>query len=501
LLDTLLQEIKISNPKMYSRLLRSSLQLPRQHGDALHVPASYLPTTINPACVRMLSATATNTNFPRRSENKTNIDSSHLKSAMLLSLRPSFSNNILSNSFVLHQRNFSVSVVVREATTGEVVGDSVKTASETVLNSSDSVIASGATNTATLGQTVVESATTPVVTETASLPSELVLDFLPEKPVPLDPTVLVGEPTFESLGLASWWPAGRLQAWMEYAHVDLGLEWYQTIAVTALCLRLISFPIVVITQRNVAHMANHQPHMAAIQEKMTDARRRGDMFESAQLGNEFQEYMKKHGINPLKNALPMMVQIPIFMSMFLGLRKMANLPVQSMETGGVLWFENLTMADPFYLLPLLTSCSLFLQLRLGVDGNRLDSMGPTGRLIMTGIPFILMPISMNFPSALTFYWMCTNLIAIVQVRCLRTPAVRRKLGIPQIEVAKSTNSNKPKKGFRQNVRDTLDNWRAQSDIADRRAMDEKLFKEAGSVKPVKTYAYDPSKPVIVKRRV
>ena len=33
----------------------------------------------------------------------------------------------------------------------------------------------------------------------------------------------------------------------------------------------------------------------------------------------------------------------------------------SMEFGGVLWFENLTMADPFYLLPLLTSCSLYLQ--------------------------------------------------------------------------------------------------------------------------------------------
>ena len=111
---------------MYSRLLRSSLQLPRQHGDALHVPASYLPTTNKPACVRMLSATATNTKFPRRSENKTNIDPSHLKSAVLLSLRPSLLNNILDNSFMLHQRNFSVSAVVREGTTGEVVGDSVK---------------------------------------------------------------------------------------------------------------------------------------------------------------------------------------------------------------------------------------------------------------------------------------------------------------------------------------------------------------------------------------
>ena len=58
--------------------------------------------------------------------------------------------------------------------------------------------------------------------------------------------------------------------------------------------------------------------------------------------------MAKHQINPVKNVLPGMIQMPIFISMFLGLRKMANLPVPSMETGGILWFENLTMMDPLH---------------------------------------------------------------------------------------------------------------------------------------------------------
>ena len=98
-----------------------------------------------------------------------------------------------------------------------------------------------------------------------------------------------------------------------------------------------------------------------LQEKMSDARRRGDLYESAQLGNELQVFMGKKGINPLKNAVPIMLQVPVFMSFFFGLRAMAYCPVQSMTTGGLFWFENLTMADPFYLLPILTSTTLYLQ--------------------------------------------------------------------------------------------------------------------------------------------
>ena len=51
---------------------------------------------------------------------------------------------------------------------------------------------------------------------------EILLDFLPEKPLPLDPSAILGEPSFDSLGLGSWWPSGRLQLFMEYLHVDIG---------------------------------------------------------------------------------------------------------------------------------------------------------------------------------------------------------------------------------------------------------------------------------------
>ena len=68
--------------------------------------------------------------------------------------------------------------------------------------------------------------------------NELVLDFLPEKPLPVDgdsSSLLLGmDPSLESLGLASWWPSGRVQYFMEFLHSTSGLdlEWWQAIIVS-----------------------------------------------------------------------------------------------------------------------------------------------------------------------------------------------------------------------------------------------------------------------------
>ena len=58
-------------------------------------------------------------------------------------------------------------------------------------------------------------------------------------------------------------------------------------------------------------------------------------------------------------------QAPVFISFFIALRKMAYLPVPSLQTGGALWFPDLTMADPFYLLPIAVTGTMFFILEVG----------------------------------------------------------------------------------------------------------------------------------------
>lgn len=356
-----------------------------------------------------------------------------------------------------------------------------------------------------LGSSTAESVTSSVgsLSTVAADSNELILDFIPEKPLAVDATTILGEPSFESLDLASWWPSGRLQYFMEQIHLGCGLEWWQTILLTTFCVRLLVFPLVIMAQKNVAAMNNIMPEMSKIQSKLTDARRRGDVYESAQLGQQLQVFMSKEGVNPLKNILPVLFQLPIFMSMFLGLRGMANCPVPSMDTGGFLWIENLTMADPFYLLPFLTSTTLYIQFKLGTEGVNMDSMGPMGKTAMKVFPFVLIPMTMNFPAAVTFYWFCTNVISVGQGRFVRLPAVRKVLGMPEFikwDHKKLAEKTGKKKGFRESVRETIDNWKVQSDISDRRLFDEQQFRDAGSAPPIKTYKFDPTKPQNLKRK-
>ena len=75
------------------------------------------------------------------------------------------------------------------------------------------------------------------------------------------------------------------------------MEFYQskfiTVFLATVIVRILVFPLVIIAQKNVARLNNHMPQMQTLQEKMSDARRRGDLYESAALGGEMQKMMKE----------------------------------------------------------------------------------------------------------------------------------------------------------------------------------------------------------------
>jgi len=63
------------------------------------------------------------------------------------------------------------------------------------------------------------------------------------------------------------------------------------------------------------------------------------------------------------------LQVPIFISVFVGIRQMANLPVQSMAHGGLAWFTDLTVPDPFYALPLITMATFLVTIEVCYSGK------------------------------------------------------------------------------------------------------------------------------------
>lgn len=84
----------------------------------------------------------------------------------------------------------------------------------------------------------------------------------------------------------------------------------------------------------------------------------------ARLGHELAAFMKEKEVNPIKGLIVPLCQAPIFMSMFFGLRGMTNVPVESMMNGGLFWFKDLVLPDPYYILPVLTCATMYLTIKV-----------------------------------------------------------------------------------------------------------------------------------------
>lgn len=239
------------------------------------------------------------------------------------------------------------------------------------------------------------------------------------------------EPSFSSMGLSHWWPSGWMQHFMEFFHVDVGLPWWQTIGITTLCLRLFVAPIMLIAQKNIVKMNNHQPAIQKLQVQIEMSKIRNEpdkaIFATQALGH----YFHANNCHPAKAMWPIAAQGICFMSMFFGLRGMTSVPVESLKTGGLYWFTDLTLADPTLILPLATGATIYLQLYLGADGMKTENMPGFMKVIIYAMPLISIPVMIQFPTALNVYWMSNNLISLVQASILRRKDVREKLGFEE----------------------------------------------------------------------
>ncbi|XP_046663849.1 mitochondrial inner membrane protein OXA1L isoform X1 [Homalodisca vitripennis] len=337
-----------------------------------------------------------------------------------------------------------------------------------------------------------------VSTHQSTVESTTGLDPIPEPPVPLSEITEAAikdftlEPTFASQGLGGWTPVGIVQNCLEYLHVDCGLPWWGAVVCGTLVIRLLMFPIVVIAQRNSAKMNNNLPQMQHLQMKITEARQRGDKIDAARFTNEMMMFMKQKDVNPFKNMLPPLCQAPVFISVFMGLRGMSSIPVESLKTGGLWWFTDLTVPDQFYILPLITSATLFLTIKVGAETGQPTQNMIIMKYVMMGLPLIVFPFTLNFHGLMLVYWTTSNFISLCQVGFLRVPKVREYFKIEKIVRHQKTTLPIKDKGFVNNIKDAWNNMKITNELEQRERADKMAFMRAGREPIKKTYKYDPT---------
>ncbi|XP_028843863.1 mitochondrial inner membrane protein OXA1L [Denticeps clupeoides] len=327
-------------------------------------------------------------------------------------------------------------------------------ASSVSLRYSSTETSAGSVQAASAAGPVDMPVTTPVASVDASpvVPQPVTAEVVEAAPTAVD--VLRGagtEVSLSELGLGSYTPVGLIQNILEFIHVDVGLPWWGAIVVGTVLARCIVFPVIVKGQREAAKLNNVLPEMNKLTTRLNEVKQSGNKFEFSKAYSDLVMFQKKHDVNPLRGFLVPIVQAPIFISFFIALRKMAYLPVPSLQTGGLWWFSDLTASDPYYILPLAVTGTMFAILELGaesgVDNPNLRAMKTVFRIM----PFVILPLTINFPTAVFTYWMTSNVFSLVQVAVLKHPIVREKLRIPQ-RIAHPTSALPPSEGFIQSIK-------------------------------------------------
>ena len=164
---------------------------------------------------------------------------------------------------------------------------------------------------------------------------------------------------FASLGLGGYSPIGLIQTCLEYLHVQAHLPWWLAIISCTIALRALMFPLAVKVQANAARLNNIRPEMEKLMEKMRRYNRAGNKTMAGQTTAQLLALYQKNKCNPYKMFVMPFIQIPIFVSFFIAIRRMAAVPVESMKTGGLFWFTDLTLPDPYFALPFM-ACFTFI---------------------------------------------------------------------------------------------------------------------------------------------
>jgi YidC/Oxa1 family membrane protein insertase len=183
---------------------------------------------------------------------------------------------------------------------------------------------------------------------------------------------------------------------MEWIHRFVG-NWGFSIILVTILIKLAFYKLSETSYRSMAKMRNVQPRMQALRERYGDDKQR--------MNQALMELYKNEKINPLGGCLPILIQIPVFIALYWVLLE----SVELRQAPFILWIDDLSTKDPFYVLPVLMGITMFAQQKLNPA-----PIDPVQQKIMMSLPFVFTVFFAFFPAGLVLYWFVNNLLSIAQ---------------------------------------------------------------------------------------
>lgn len=193
-----------------------------------------------------------------------------------------------------------------------------------------------------------------------------------------------------------WWIAKPLFSVMHFIHGLVG-NWGWSIIFLTVLIKLAFFKLSATSYRSMAKMRKLQPEMQRLKELYGDDRQK--------LSQEMMSFYKKEKVNPLGGCLPILVQMPVFIALYWVLFE----SVELRHAPWILWIQDLSVKDPYFILPVLNGISMYVTTLL-----QPEPPDPTQAKIMKIMPVAFSFMFAFFPAGLVLYWTVNSLLSIAQ---------------------------------------------------------------------------------------
>ncbi|KAL3943984.1 MAG: hypothetical protein SGBAC_001937 [Bacillariaceae sp.] len=229
----------------------------------------------------------------------------------------------------------------------------------------------------------------------------------------------------------SWWNlADHAVNGVQFVHEMSGLHYAGSIVAATMLLRFAILPVAVNAQRAASRMAHLQPELKTMKDRY-EALGTPSQAEQKAFADQMKGLFNRYEVKPFAAFAAPLLQAPLFIGMFFGMKKMPDIFADQMSTGGILWFTDLTVPDPTYVLPLICGVSFLTTIEAGKD-QMIDSnpqYGPVMVNAFRAMAVVMVPVITTFPAAMLCYWVPNNFFTLVQSVTLRNEFVRKQLGI------------------------------------------------------------------------
>ncbi|WP_110928040.1 YidC family membrane integrase SpoIIIJ [Bacillus massiliglaciei] len=186
--------------------------------------------------------------------------------------------------------------------------------------------------------------------------------------------------------------------------------------VVTLLLRLIMLPLMIKQVKSSKAMQAIQPEMKELQAKYSSK----DAATQQKLQQETMALFQKYNVNPLAGCLPILVQMPILIGVYHAISR-----TEEISRHSFLWFD-LGSPDPYYILPVVAGITTFIQQKLSMVGmNSNPTMAAQMTMMLYIMPVMIVIFAINFPAALSLYWVVGNLFGIVQTYFIKGPDMKK----------------------------------------------------------------------------